>query len=49
MVDTTVPPDQAQQAGCRPDSEVLMSASSPKIPYVIKKQVLVSGSELSDV
>jgi preprotein translocase subunit SecD len=48
MVDTTVPPDQAQQGRVPPDSEVLMSASSPKIPYVIKKQVLVSGSELSD-
>jgi preprotein translocase subunit SecD len=48
MVDTTVPPDQAQQGRVPPDSEVLMSASSPKIPYVVKKQVLVSGSELSD-
>jgi preprotein translocase subunit SecD len=48
MVDTTVPPDQAQQGRVPPDSEVLMSASPPKIPYVIKKQVLVSGSELSD-
>ena len=48
MVDTTVPPDQAQQGRVPPDSEVLMCASPPKIPYVIKKQVLVSGSELSD-
>ena len=48
MVDTTVPPDQAQQGRVPPDSEVLMSASSPKIPCVVKKQVLVSGSELSD-
>ena len=48
MVDTTVPPDQAQQGRVPPDSEVLMSASSPKIPYVIKKQVLVSGGELTD-
>ena len=46
MVDTTVPPDQAQQGRVPPDSEVLMSASPPKIPYVIKKQVLVSGGEL---
>src|SRR5262249_8816308 len=26
----------------------LMSASSPKVPYVIKKQVLVSGGDLTD-
>jgi preprotein translocase subunit SecD len=48
MVDTTVPPDQAQAGRVPPDSEVLMSASSPKIPYVIKKQVLVSGGDLTD-
>src|SRR5215470_8158369 len=42
MVDTTVPPDQAQAGRIPPDSEVLMSTSSPKVPYVIKKQVLVS-------
>src|SRR5713101_6095012 len=38
MVDTTVPPD----------SEVLMISTSPKIPYVIKKQILVSGGDLTD-
>jgi len=48
MVDTTVSPDQAQAGRVPPDSEVLMSASSPKIPYVIKKQVLVSGGDLTD-
>jgi preprotein translocase subunit SecD len=48
MVDTTVSPDQAQQGRLPPDSELLMSASSPKIPYVVKKQVLVSGGELTD-
>jgi preprotein translocase subunit SecD len=48
MVDTTVPPDQAQQGRVPADSEVLMSSSSPKIPYVIKKQVLVSGGDLTD-
>jgi preprotein translocase subunit SecD len=48
MVDTTVPPDQAQAGRVPPDSEVLMSASSPKIPYVIKKQILVSGGDLID-
>src|SRR4051794_32568840 len=48
MVDETVSPDQAQQGRVPPDSEILMSQSSPKIPYVIKKQVLVSGGELTD-
>ena len=48
MVDTTVPPDQAVQGRVPPDSEVLMSSTSPKIPYVIKKQVLVSGGDLTD-
>src|SRR3954465_15171363 len=48
MVDTTVPPDQAQQGRVPADSEVLMSSTSPKVPYVIKKQVLVSGGDLTD-
>jgi len=48
MVDTSVPPDQALQGRVPPDSEVLMSAQSPKVPYVVKKQVLVSGSDLTD-
>src|SRR5205823_8624918 len=48
MVDTTVSPDQAQQGRVPPDSEVLMSSSSPKIPYVIKKQILVSAADLTD-
>jgi preprotein translocase subunit SecD len=48
MVDSTVPPDQAQQGRVPSDSEVLMSSTSPKIPYVIKKQVLVSGGDLID-
>ncbi len=48
MVDTTVPPDQAQQGRVPPDSELLMSSTSPKVPYVIKKQVLVSGGDLTD-
>ncbi len=48
MVDTTVSPDQALAGKVPPDSEVLMSASSPKIPYVVKKQVLVSGGDLTD-
>ncbi len=48
MVDNTVPPDQAVQGRVPPDSEVLMSSTSPKIPYVIKKQVVVSGGDLTD-
>jgi preprotein translocase subunit SecD len=48
MVDTTVPPDQAVQGRVPPDSEVLQSAESPNTPYVIKKQVLVSGGDLTD-
>src|SRR6266566_1982842 len=48
MVDSTVSPDQAQAGRVPPDSEVLMSSSSPKVPYVIKKQVLVSGGDLTD-
>jgi len=49
MVDTTVPPDQAQRGSVPPDSELLPSAD-PQYPqpYVIKKQVLVSGGELID-
>ncbi len=48
MVDTSVPPDQAQRSGVPPDSELLMSQSQPEVPYVVKKQVLVSGAELND-
>ncbi len=48
MVDQTVPPDQAQQGRVPADSEVLMSSTSPKVPNVIKKQVLVSGGDLTD-
>ncbi|MGN1286425.1 MAG: protein translocase subunit SecD [Bradyrhizobium sp.] len=48
MVDTSVSADQAQQGRVPPDSELLMSASPPPVPYVVKKQVLVSGGELSD-
>ena len=48
MVDSTISPDQAQGGRLPPDDEILMSASSPKVPYVIKKQVLVSGADLTD-
>src|ERR1700757_3915964 len=46
MVDESVPPEQAQAGGLPVDDELLMSASSPKVPYVIKKQGLVSGGDL---
>jgi preprotein translocase subunit SecD len=48
MVDNTVPPDQATQGRIPADSDLLMSAQTPKVPYVIKKQVLVSGGDLTD-
>src|SRR5215475_14587323 len=48
MVDTSVPPDQAQQGRLPPESELLMSASPPPTPYVVKKQVLVTGGDLTD-
>ncbi len=48
MVDTSVPQDQALQGKVPPDSEVLPSAQAPKVPYVIKKQVVVSGGDLTD-
>src|SRR6267154_2106914 len=48
MVDLTVPADQTQQGRVPPDSEVVMSSTAPKIPYVIKKEVLVSGGDLTD-
>src|ERR1019366_8198699 len=46
MVDLTVPPDQAQRGGLPSDSELLPSAdpANPQ-PYVIKKEVLVSGGD----
>lgn len=48
MVDTTISPDQASQGRLPSESELLQSSSSPKQPYVIKKQVLVSGGDLTD-
>jgi preprotein translocase subunit SecD len=48
MVDSSVPADQAAQGRVPADSEVLMSSQSPKVPYVVKKQVLVSGGDLID-
>jgi len=53
MVDTSVSPDQAEQGMLPPDSE-LLAGMLPEAPpyehrsYVVKKQVLVSGSDLID-
>src|SRR6202790_2733181 len=49
MVDLTVPPDQALRGSLPPDSEVLPRAdpANPQ-PYVIKKEILVSGEDLID-
>ena len=48
MVDTSVSPDQAQAGRLPPDSELLQSASRADAPVVVKKQVLVSGGDLTD-
>jgi preprotein translocase subunit SecD len=48
MVDPAVPPDQAKAGSLPPDDELLPSASGPAQSYVIKKQVLVSGGDLTD-
>src|SRR3954465_11104426 len=48
MVDPSISPDQAQQGRVPAGSEVLMSEASPKVPYVVKTQVLVSGADLTD-
>src|SRR3954452_16285847 len=48
MVDPTVSPDQATGGRLPPESELLPSSEPGKPPYVIKKQVLVSGGDLTD-
>src|SRR5712675_1272322 len=48
MVDLSVPPDQASGSRLPPDSELLQSAEASGQPQVIKKQVLVSGGDLTD-
>jgi preprotein translocase subunit SecD len=48
MVDSTVSPDQALAGRAPPDAEVLKSQEAGKPPYVVKKQVLVSGGDLTD-
>ena len=48
MVDSTVSPDQAVAGNVPPDSELLQSTEAGRPPEVIKKQVLVSGGDLTD-
>lgn len=49
MVDTAVSGEQIAQGKVPPDSEILQSQdSSQPQPYAIKKQVLVSGGDLTD-
>src|SRR5258705_7267641 len=48
MVDLSVPPDQAASGRVPPDSDLLPSAEPNGQPYVIKKQVLGSGGDLTD-
>jgi protein-export membrane protein SecD len=48
MVDPTVSPDQATGGRLPPDSELLPSTEPGKPSFVVKKQVLVSGGELTD-
>ncbi len=48
MVDSSVSPDQIGQGRVPSDSELLLGTEAPKQPYVIKKQVLVSGGDLTD-
>jgi preprotein translocase subunit SecD len=49
MVDQSMTAEQAQGQGrAPPESEILMSSTQPKTPYLIEKRVLVSGGELTD-
>src|SRR5207237_5745145 len=48
MVDVAVPADQATQGRVPPEDEVLYTAQQPKTPVVVKKQILVSGGDLTD-
>jgi preprotein translocase subunit SecD len=48
MVDSTVSPEQATAGQLPPDSEILPSTEAGHPPYVVKKQVLVSGGDLID-
>lgn len=47
LVDMSMTPEQAQQSGVPPDSEILYGTKQ-KEPYLIKKAVAVSGADLTD-
>jgi preprotein translocase subunit SecD len=47
MVDSSIPAEQAQ-GRVPPDDDLLQSSQSPKVPYLVKKEVLVSGADLID-
>src|ERR1700753_3202190 len=47
MVDSTISPEQAAGGSLPPDSELLPSTEPGHPPYVVKKQVLVSGGDLN--
>src|SRR5207237_7239539 len=49
MVDLSISPDQATGGRVPADSDLLDSAENPGQKYVIKKQVLVSGGDSSEV
>ena len=48
LVDSTMTAEQAQQGRAPTESEILMSSTAPKVPYLIEKRVMVSGGELTD-
>jgi preprotein translocase subunit SecD len=48
MVDSTVSPEQAAAGQLPPDTELLPSTEAGRPSVVVKKQVLVSGGELTD-
>jgi preprotein translocase subunit SecD len=48
MVDSTISPEQAAAGQLPPDSELLPSTEAGHPPVVVKKQVLVSGGDLTD-
>ena len=47
LVDLSIPAEQAQRTGVPQDSELLFG-SKQREPYVIKRQVAVSGADLTD-
>src|SRR5690242_10543655 len=49
LVDMSMPAQQALQSGVPPDSEILYETrGDQKIPYLVYKQVMVEGADLTD-